>query len=121
MMKSYNEVVTNIICLFKKRNICQSNINSHKYCYRSFQRFIHKNNCQWEQSAVSNLITELRETNPRQLCTIWNQYMRQLDEYYHTETIEDRHTYLSFSLYERLDGGMKPNLDDYLRTSRSLL
>lgn len=91
MMKSYDEVVTNMICFLKNRNICQSSINSHKDCYRSFQRFIQKNSCQWEQSAVSSWITELRKTNTRQLCTVWNQYMRQLDEYCHTGTVEDRH------------------------------
>ena len=119
MMKSYDEVVTNMICFLKNRNICQSSINSHKDCYRSFQRFIQKNNCQWEQSAVSSWITELRKTNPRQLCTVWNQYMRQLDEYCHTGTVEDRHLYLTLTLYERLGGGMKPDLDDYLWTCKS--
>lgn len=119
MMKSYDEVVTNMICFLKNRNICQSSINSHKDCYRSFQRFIQKNNCQWEQSAVSSWITELRKTNTRQLCTVWNQYMRQLDEYCHTGTVEDRHLYLTLTLYERLGGGMKPDLDDYLWTCKS--
>ena len=71
------------------------------------------------QSTVSGWITELRKTNPRQLCTIWDQYLHQLDEYCHTGSVVERHLYLSRSLFERFGGGMKPDFEDFLWTGKS--
>ena len=113
-MKSYDEAVAEIIGFLRSKSVCQSSINSHKDCYQQFKLYIYEHGRQWEPSAVSDWINELRKKEPYQLWTIWNLYMQQLEELQSTGTILDRHLYLNISAYERLGVKMKTDLDDYL-------
>ena len=113
-MKSYDETVDKMLHFLEDRDVCLSSINSHRSCYQQFKLFMHEHGKQWEATAVSEWISELKQKESTSLYSIWNIYMQQLNELKHTGTVLDRHLYLNRSTYDRLGETMKASLDDYL-------
>lgn len=118
-IKSYDETVNGMVLFLKDRNVCSSSVTSHKKCYNEFMLFMQAQKLQWNPYTISQWITRIRTVKDRQLCSIWNQYMQQLEELHNTGTVLDRHLCLNRSTYERLDCQMKAELDEYLSSCKS--
>lgn len=117
-MKSYDETVDDMMRFLKSKDVCSSSINSHRNCYQQFQQFMLEHGKQWEPTAVSEWIFQIKEKGTTSLYSIWNIYMQQLEELGHTGTVQDRHLYLNHSTYERLCETMRSSLDEYLLTCK---
>lgn len=118
-MKSYDKTVNCMILFLKERKVCSSSIKSHQKCYYEFRLFMQGKKRQWSSLVVSEWISKIRTEKERQLCSIWNQYMYQLEELHNTGTVLDRHLYLNCSTYERLGDQMKAELDEYLSSCKN--
>lgn len=113
-MKNYEHYVQNTIDLLKNKQICTHSINSHKICYQKFREFSLEKELIYNQKNVNYWLDYVRITENRQTCYAYRNYMEQLVEIRSTGTISDMHLSLVTSFYDKLEGTLKIDLDDYL-------
>ena len=111
---NYNETVEKVMMLLKEREVCSSSQKSHRDCYESLGLFIKQRDGRYSEAISESWLTEIKNELPRQRCTVWVQYVYQLEEMDSTGTISDRRPYLNWSDYDKLPALWRKDLDVYL-------
>lgn len=115
---NYKEIVEKVMGLLKERRVCSSSRKSHKDCYEAFGGFMEKENLSYSPEVRDRCLELIRSELPRQRCTVWEQYLYQLEEMDLAGTVSDRRLYLNRSDYDKLPEPWKLKLDLYLEDCR---
>lgn len=115
---NYKETAEKVITLLKGKEFCSSSQKSHWDCYEVFGDFLRKENTSYSPEIRERWLDLIRNEIPRQRCTVWEQYLYQLEEMDLTGTVSDRRLYLNRSDYDKLPGSWKDKLDLYLEDCR---
>lgn len=115
---NYKETVEKVIALLKRKEVCSSSRKSHRDCYEALGDFMRKKNTSYSPEVREHWLDLIRNEIPRQRCTVWEQYLYQLEEMDLTGTVSNRHLYLNRSDYVKLPSSWKDKLDLYLKDCR---
>ena len=114
----YHITTSKVMSLLNEKGVCYSSRKSHKECYSSLGLFLDRAGQEYSETSRNEWLSLIQNEYPRQRCTIWNQYIFQLEEMSATGTVSDRHLYLNRSNYNKLPDTLKCNLDSYLSYCR---
>lgn len=115
----YQNTVDKVIAFLKEKGVCRSSQKSHKDCYKSLGDFMAERNETYSISVRDSWLESIRAELPRQRCSVWEQYVLQLEEMDQTGSISDRRLYLNHSDYSKLSPNWKSRLDSYLDHSQA--
>lgn len=111
---NYCETVDKVIVFLKEKEVCRSSQKSHRDCYESLGLFM----MQWDEGYSDAIrekwLADIKNELPRQRCTVWVNYVYQLEEMDSTGSISDRRLYLNQSNYDKLPALWRKDLDVYL-------
>jgi len=114
----YYVTVGKVMSLLKEKGVCSSSRKSHKECYFSLGSFLDRTGQEYSETLRNEWLSLILNEYPRQRCTVWNQYIFQLEEMSATGTVSDRRLYLNRSNYNKLPDTLKCGLDSYLDDCR---
>lgn len=116
---NYKKTVEKVMALLKEKEVCASSRKSHKDCYEALGDFMGNENTLYSPEVRERWLDLIRNEIPRQRCTVWEQYLYQLEEMDLTGTVSDRRLYLNQSDYNKLPGSWKSKLGLYLEDCRA--
>lgn len=76
----YHVTVGKVMTLLKEKGVCSSSQKSHKECYFSLGSFLDRTGQEYSETSRNEWRSLISNEYPRQRCTVWNQYVFQLEE-----------------------------------------
>ena len=111
---NYSETVDKVIVFLKEKEVCLSSQKSHRDCYESLGLFMKQRDEGYSDAIREKWLADIKNELPRQRCTVWVNYVYQLEEMDSTGTISNRRLYLNQSNYDKLPVLWRKDLDVYL-------